>query len=293
MSFAQWTDGIGFRQRQTNILGGQASLFRVRHLQQVVDQFDRPSPWVNTTDVEDAELSQRLHALDKKTMMSAQARAYAGSMDTVVSLKAQQKKWSLGHSSLWWNDKSYTKHSRYFVNQQIGLALNGIARLLLVIMLTLSLSANQFEWNPLWLLPILVTMLVNLKTAIRVPHRTAGDIIYALLVLPGELWLIAQIWISFTGWLNIWFGTKVDGWAKQYAAERGDPTQRVLGKFLAYSLLAVVVSTAGIWAWLSRTPADLQTTILTDGWLVLSGLTIFLTIGGVVRLVRPTRGLRP
>jgi endoglucanase len=67
----------------TYVLGGQATLFRVSALQEVVDAERRLSPWDPEAQVEDMELTWALKARRWETKVSATARAYAGAMVTV------------------------------------------------------------------------------------------------------------------------------------------------------------------------------------------------------------------
>ena len=62
MEFAAWTLDMLHRKRNTYVLGGQATLFRVRALQEVVDGEKRLSPWDPEAQVEDMELTWALSA---------------------------------------------------------------------------------------------------------------------------------------------------------------------------------------------------------------------------------------
>ena len=59
MDFASWLTEIMARNRSTYVLGGQATLFRIKHLQQVVTDHERHSPWDPDAQVEDMELTWR------------------------------------------------------------------------------------------------------------------------------------------------------------------------------------------------------------------------------------------
>jgi hypothetical protein len=100
MDFASWLTDIMARNRSTYVLGGQATLFRIKHLQQVTVDHERNSPWDPDAQVEDMELTWRLHEAGRKTLVSATARAYAGTMVTVKGLMGQRRKWDEGMAAL-------------------------------------------------------------------------------------------------------------------------------------------------------------------------------------------------
>ena len=83
MDFTSWLTDIMARNRSSYVLGGQATLFRVKHLQEVTDRHERNSPWDPDAQVEDMELTWRLHEAGRKSLVSATARAYAGPMVTL------------------------------------------------------------------------------------------------------------------------------------------------------------------------------------------------------------------
>jgi hypothetical protein len=96
MEFAAWTIDMLHRRRNTYVLGGQATLFRVRALSEVVAAERRLGPWDPEAQVEDMELTWALTACNWETKVSSTARAYAGPMITVKSLWAQRRKWDEG-----------------------------------------------------------------------------------------------------------------------------------------------------------------------------------------------------
>src|SRR4051812_32206398 len=96
MEFSSWTLDILRRNRNTYVLGGQATLFRVEALHQVVDEERRLSPWDPEAQVEDMELTWALNGRNWATKVSETARAYAGPMVTPKSLWAQRRKWDEG-----------------------------------------------------------------------------------------------------------------------------------------------------------------------------------------------------
>ena len=221
MDFASWLTDIMARNRSTYVLGGQATLFRVKHLQEVTETFERNSPWDPDAQVEDMELTWRLHEAGRKTLVSATARAYAGPMITFKGLMGQRRKWDEGMAALLWQNKMPDRHTFIPWKQQFSMFSNAIVRILFAAMLILAISVHQFVWNPLWLIPVGIGIAVNIKVAWRVPDRKAADIVYSLLAFPAELWMWTRMYSTVMSWLNIWFGARRDGWAAQAAAESG------------------------------------------------------------------------
>jgi biofilm PGA synthesis N-glycosyltransferase PgaC len=295
MDFASWLTDIMARNRSTYVLGGQATLFRVKHLQDVIDTHERHSPWDPDAQVEDMELTWRLHEAGRKTLVSATARAYAGPMVTVKGLMGQRRKWDEGMAALLWQNKMPDKNTLIPWRQQFNMFSNGIVRLLFVVLLMLSLSVHQFVWSPLWLLPILVGIALNLKIAWRVPDRTPADLMYALLVIPAELWMISRMWSTLVSWLNIWFGARRDGWAAQAAAEsgKGGGNTKLISKLLGGALALAGTVAVGMWYWIDIASPAVQRSVLTTGWAVASVLTTILTGFALIKLFKPTRGYKP
>ncbi len=295
MDFASWLTDIMARNRSTYVLGGQATLFRVKHLQEVVDTHERHSPWDPDAQVEDMELTWRLHEAGRKTLVSATARAYAGPMVTVKGLMGQRRKWDEGMAALLWQNKMPDKNTMIPWKQQFNMFSNGIVRVLFLVLLLLSVSVHQFVWSPLWLLPILVGIALNLKVAWRVPDRTPADLLYAILVVPAEMWMISRMWSTLVSWLNIWFGARRDGWAAQAAAEsgKGAANTKVISKLLGGALGLAAVVAVGMWYWIDIASPEVQRSVLTTGWAVASVLTIILTGFALIKVFKPTRGYKP
>ena len=295
MDFASWLTDIMARNRSTYVLGGQATLFRVKHLQEVTDRHERNSPWDPDAQVEDMELTWRLHEAGRKTLVSATARAYAGPMVTLKGLMGQRRKWDEGMAALLWQNKMPDKNTLIPWKQQFSMFSNGIVRILFLVLLVASLTVHQFVWSPLWLLPILVGIALNVKIAWRVPDRKPADIVYALLVVPAEMWMVTRMWSTLVSWLNIWFGARRDGWAAQAAAEsgKGGGNSAVIGKLLGSALAIGTGVAVATWWWIEKAGPAIQRQVLTTGWAVASVLTIILTGFALIKVFKPTRGYRP
>ena len=98
--FSKWTDLALRRDRHTSVLAGTACCIRNQALRDV--SLDRVAagqaggPWIETSMVEDFELTYRLRGRGWTTKVSASVRAYTDAMTDLRSLWAQRMKWQTG-----------------------------------------------------------------------------------------------------------------------------------------------------------------------------------------------------
>lgn len=218
MEFSSWTLDILHRRRNTYVLGGQATLFRVNALQEVVDGERRHSPWDPEAQVEDMELTWALNSRGWDCKVSATARAYAGPMYTLKSLWAQRRKWDEGMIRLLLGSKLGTA-TIYPWRIQLKTAINGVTRLLFAFLLPTSILVGAFAWNWIWLAPPVLAILLNLKHARKIPGRTRADLFIAGTLVLVEVYLVFRLLAWVTSWGTVIAGIRRDGWARQYKAE--------------------------------------------------------------------------
>ncbi|HEX8766881.1 MAG TPA: glycosyltransferase family 2 protein [Jatrophihabitans sp.] len=295
LDFAQWLLDIGRRpERDTYVLGGQATLFRIGHLHEVVTQHERLGPWDPTAQVEDMELTWRLNEGGRKTLTSETARAYAGPMITLRALLGQRRKWDEGMIRLLLSHSIVDKNTRLPWRQNMALLTDGLLRVQLVLLLAAALMVHQYVWSWIWAVPPVLAALLNMRIAWYVPGRRFGDLLFGVLLFPAELWLLFRIYSTGLSWLNVMFGKKRDGWAAQAAAERGGGSGAgFVGKLVLAALLATVASGGLVYWWLTLAGPLVQRQVLTAGWGALAMLTAVRTISVVIKLLTPTRGYRP
>jgi poly-beta-1,6-N-acetyl-D-glucosamine synthase len=272
------------------VLGGQASLFSNEALRAVAARNQTHGPWDTSTLVEDMQLTGDLKGMKFSANVSTSARAYAGPMLTVRSLWAQRRKWDEGMVRLLVGSTP-SKWVATLWRSQLSLLSNGLTRIGFAFLLTASLMVHQYVWNWLWAIPPAVAALLNLRLAWRVPHRTAGDLLSAVLLVPVELYLIMRVACATASWANVLAGIKRDGWAHQARAEQGGAgggAGKMLGAMLAIALIVGGV----VYGW-THAPLFVQRQILTVGWGGLAFITAVQTILMAVRILRPSRGLRP
>jgi biofilm PGA synthesis N-glycosyltransferase PgaC len=218
MEFAAWTLDMLHRKRSTYVLGGQATLFRVVALQEVVDSEHRLSPWDPEAQVEDMELTWALKARRWETKVSSTARAYAGAMVTVKSLWAQRRKWDEGMIRLLLGSKIGAA-TMYPWRMQAKMLINSVTRVLFVVLLTASLAIGAFKWNWIWITPPILAILLNLRNARKVPGHTPLDIFMAVTLVAVEVYLWFRLLVWTVSWATVIVGIRRDGWARQYKAE--------------------------------------------------------------------------
>lgn len=289
LDFSSWVDESLARNRDTYVLGGQATLFRRDALAQVTDEHHRAGPWDPAADVEDMELTWRMKEHHRVALTSAQARAYVGAMHTLRSFWAQRLKWSRGMAALL-RSAGVTRTTMYPWKQQAGIAVNAAIRLALAFLLPASLIAHQYVWSWFWLTPVALAWVLNVRSALRVPGRTRGDVVQAALLLPAEIYLWFQIAVTTTAWFQVLSGSRSDAWAAQSRAESGGGRGWPKVAAVALVLAAAVVGVALGW---ERVDPRLQARVLITGWSVLSVLTLMQCVAMLRRIFRRYHGLKP
>lgn len=221
--FARWTD-TALRRGWTTVLAGTGCAISGEALRQVAALPDREGPWTYASQVEDFELTYQIRRLGYRCQVSPTVRAYTDSMKNVRSLWGQRMKWqtgtvedlmALGVNRLtvvdWW--------------QQIAGLFAAAARLLWVFVIVGLVYYGQLHFIWYWwtLVPALF-IAVDVKAALRIPHRDRRDLLHAFLLFPAE----AFAWLRAGWFLAAWgevlagkvTGKRKDRWALQYAAEK-------------------------------------------------------------------------
>ncbi|MBM7808630.1 cellulose synthase/poly-beta-1,6-N-acetylglucosamine synthase-like glycosyltransferase [Geodermatophilus bullaregiensis] len=279
------------RGRNMAVLGGQCSLFSVRALEAVMYRHHQSAPWVRDSEVEDSKLSLQIKDAGFSTKISAHARAFVGPMTTLRALHGQQVKWNFGGIDLLWpgqrgDSKGQPLHPnlrlRWYEN--VSMLFNISARMGFLLLLAAALSIDAFVFNPVWLIPPAVAMLLNLRIALSMHDKSAVDIFYALLIAPAELYMWVRMGHFVTAWVQFFARVEKDNWAAQAAAERGRGSAYVMPAVCALATFLVL-----IYAW-SQQSIGVQSAILSIGWPVLYLLTVLQTVFMVKKLVRRQRG---
>ncbi|MCO4272915.1 glycosyltransferase family 2 protein [Pseudarthrobacter sp. HLT3-5] len=219
--FATWTD-TALRRGRTSVLAGTGCAINNAVLRQIAARGDREGPWVYTSEVEDFELTYRIRELGFVCQVSPDVRAYTDSMKTVKALWGQRMKWQVGTVEDLLDLGINRLTLRDWGQQAMGL-LGVFLKLLWIAVIALSLSLGVFRvvlfW---WLVPILFVAL-DIKRALRIPHRDWKDVLMAATFFPQELFM----WLRSGWFLASWCAVltakitrrRIDRWEAQYTAE--------------------------------------------------------------------------
>ncbi|WP_433367464.1 glycosyltransferase family 2 protein [Actinoplanes sp. CA-142083] len=279
------------RGRNMAVLGGQCSLFNMRALETVMIRHHQQAPWVRDSEVEDSKLSLQIKDAGFSTKISASARAYVGPMTNLRALHGQQVKWNFGAIDLFWpgtrgDNQGQPMHPnlrlRWYEN--ISMVFNIGSRLGFLLLLVAALSIHAFVFNPIWLIPPVVAMVLNFRLAMAMKDKSASDLLYAVLIIPAELYMWIRMGHFVSAWAQFLAKTDKDNWAAQANAEKGKGSAYVMPLVV---LLAVMGG--AIYAW-SQQSVGVQSAILSLGWPVLYIATIAQTVFMLRKLVRRHRG---
>ena len=281
------------RGRNMAVLGGQCSIFSMKALRDVMKANHQATPWVNDSEVEDSLLSLQIKSAGYLTKISAQARASVGGMTTIRSLDGQQVKWNYGAIDLMWpGQRGDTKGQPLHPNlrlrwaENLGMATNIFTRIAFVLLLAASLSIGAFVFSPLWLIPPVVAILLNIRIAMSMKDKTWKDIAFAASGIGAEVYMWLKAGHFVRAWTKFLSRVQTDNWAEQAKAERGSGNSHLV----PLVVLAVSFVVLG-WTWF-QLPVLIQSSILWLGWPVLYVVTIAQTVVMAAKLFRRQRGYR-
>ena len=220
--FSKWTD-TALRRGYTTVLAGTGCALSGEVLRRVAAREDRDGPWVYTSQVEDFELTYRIRELGYRCQVSPTVRAYTDSMTTVPALWGQRMKWQVGTVE----DLLGLGFSRLTVidwAQQASGLFMATMRLAWVSLMAVLAITGHLQARILWfaIVPLLFVF-GELMAALRIPHRNKWDVIYAVVILPQEVfawlraaWFVAAWWEVLVAKMT---KNRKDRWSMQYAAE--------------------------------------------------------------------------
>ncbi|CAM3158046.1 Poly-beta-1,6-N-acetyl-D-glucosamine synthase [Arthrobacter ulcerisalmonis] len=279
------------RGRNMAVLGGQCSLLSMTALKNVMVDNRQSTPWVKDSEVEDSLLSLQIKNLGYATKISASARASVGGMNTLRSLDGQQVKWNYGAIDLMWpGQRSNTPGQPLHPNlrlrwsENISMVINILTRISFMMLLAASLSIHAYVFYPVWLIPPVVAILLNLRIALSIKGKSGRDIAFALLAFPAEAYLWLRMGHFVRAWSKFFASTQTDNWAAQARAERGSGSAHLMP-----AVVLAVVAAGVVFAWLEM-PVDLRSAILSIGWPILYITTMVQTVFMLRKTLRSHRG---
>ncbi len=279
------------RGRNMAVLGGQFSIFSTQALRDVMTLTHQRAPWVKDSEVEDSLLSLQIKSAGYLTKISATARAHVGGMNTLRALDAQQVKWNFGAIELMWpGQRGDTKGQPFHPNlrlrwfEHLSMVLNIITRAMFFSLLLASLSIDAFVFSPWWLIPPVVAILLNYRVARSMHYGHRRDILFAVLLLPAEIYMWIRIGHFVRAWTKFASRKQTDNWAAQAKAERGSGNS-----YLYPFAIALLVFAAAAAAWM-QLPIGLRSDVLAVGWPILGVITVSQTFWMGIKILRNYRG---
>ncbi|NCU33844.1 glycosyltransferase family 2 protein [Candidatus Saccharibacteria bacterium] len=130
--------------RRTEILGGQATLFRAEALAKAAKIGYKNLPWSPNTKVEDAELTRVLQTLGYKTLTSTKARAWVDAMLNAHSWVKQREKWQDGHLEDLSLEMNIVR-DKYRLSEQFALGWNLLIRMVFVAVFSTGIIMNKIS----------------------------------------------------------------------------------------------------------------------------------------------------
>lgn len=279
---------------RSDILGGQATLFRSEALSKAAEETDGGSPWNPLSAVEDADLTRTFQRLGYKTAVSSKARAWVGPMMNSYAWHKQRMKWEGGHLSDMMRDFHPWLDRRRWLDQ-IDLAFNLLIRVMFAAMLVTSVWLEKYTFNPLWLVPIGMASFQSFLVASKLPNRTAGEIFRSLLFIPGELylWKTLAVWVASVSKISL--AIKGNLWESQYLAEAAKRKNSWSARGIIFlCALGPIMAMLTLNRFLLN--SDQMDVVLTLGWYALTTMTVFSIFWmgfWTLRILRRYRSLQP
>ena len=278
---------------RAHILGGQATLFEVAALREVAQVSAGYVPWSQDTLVEDAELTRSLEKLGYAPGVSSTARAWTGLMFNARSWQRQRRKWQDGHLTDMTRDFHPWQDRRRWT-EQLALGWNLVLRILFAVVVAASVALDQFQFSPLWLIPLGIVTLQSLLIALKTPDRSLREILRAVLYVPGEVYYLRTLSIWIDSVITVSLNIRRDGWANQVAAESGQKKTAVSGWIIILTAVALPVAILLVAErFISPT---VMSGIMQYGWIAVTIMTVFSTLvmlRFILRVVRRWKTLNP
>lgn len=278
------------RSYTSEILGGQATLFRVDALRRAARETNGGHPWDTRSLVEDAELTRTFQKLGYINATSAQARAWTGLMFNANSWQKQRRKWQDGHLSDMVRDFHPVMDARRWFDQFV-LGWNLLLRVLFATTLAVSFALDKMVFHPIWLAPIGLAILQSTLVAFKVPDRTLREIVRSIMFVPGEVYYVRtlSVWLDSV-WLAM-ANRRRDGWINQAIAESSANKKTAISGWIII-IAAVTAPMALLLCAANFLPGEMMSAVVTYLWHTITILTAGSTVGMLVFVLRMMRHYR-
>jgi poly-beta-1,6-N-acetyl-D-glucosamine synthase len=219
--FATWTQTSLDRGR-TSVLAGTGCAISGEALREVAARDDREGPWCYHSATEDFELTYRIRELGYYCQVSPTVRAYTDSMKTIRSLWHQRLKWQVGTVEDLLHIGVNRLTLRDWSQQLMGLMNASLKALWLAVIAGYAII-GQLELIWFWLLLPVLFVSLDIKRALRIPHRDWKDLALAASFFPNELFMWLRAGWFVRSWVDVALSKitnkQVDRWESQYVAE--------------------------------------------------------------------------
>lgn len=105
--------------------------------------------------------------------------------------------------------------------ENIGMFTNLLSRIMFVLLVSAALLVGVFHCDWWWLIPPVVSIILNLRIVMAMKDHTFRDVSYALFLIPGEIYMAIRGVHFIEAWGQIIGRQEHDNWAAQANAENG------------------------------------------------------------------------
>lgn len=284
-SFAQWSLEQKHDGYNATIAGGQCTLFSPKAFQEVYDKLKLNGIYDDSTDTEDLLLTQELRKLGWQPKISHSARCYVGAMKTMHSYTSQQTKWRIGKLDYTTKAGVSTAYARKNWVDELTLLMNVVTRIMLLVLIPSSIALGMFQYNWIWFLPILFSIILNTIVAIKTPRARFIDIFTSVLLISPEFSIWFDFIIDIKSWRELSRVEKKDAWAEQ---EKAENSQGKLGVGAISVILVFILVAIGIYFKVISLDSALVTLkpYIVSAFNVLTYMAVFATILMINKLLK-------
>jgi len=251
----------------------------------VYDKLKLNGIYDDSTDTEDLLLTQELRKLGWQPKISHSARCYVGAMKTMHSYTSQQTKWRIGKLDYTTKSGVSTAYARKNWVDELTLMMNVITRAMLLVLVPSSIALGMFQYNWIWFLPILFSVILNTIVAIKTPRARFIDILTSVFLISPEFSIWFDFIIDVKSWRELSRVERKDAWAEQ---ERAENSQGKLGIGAISVLVVVALVILGLYFKFISIDSALMTLkpYIISAFNVLTYMAVFATILMINKLIK-------
>lgn len=274
------------------VLDRRFALFSTQALREVMEEERRTRPWTSGPGA-DPRVSLQLRRAGYATRISPAARVDVPGLTSLRALHAREVTRQYGmleelHPIREESPRVRPRSGLAWVRvEQAEMLAKIFVRAAFLVLAVASLSVGALALSPLsplWLVPIAIAVLLNVRVALSMRHGTRGDVMFALLAVPAEIYT----WIRLSQFARaraLFFGRRSEGVSSPYGPLEGGGRSADWTFVIAGTGIAVVAVV--LWSMLGTSAEGV---ILVVGWWVLAAVVAAQSVLGLLLLARPLRG---